>query len=158
MPYTDKKTQLKNYLKQFAFWLQSSRKSRGLTQDALADISEIDQGLISKYERATLQCPRRTVYALAAALSGTSADERIADALLNAGLRAAGFAGTDEYLPRPMMTFVEQRLRESPDGVVHELTPEQADQLASELEEMADLRITQVRRQSPGSQLQGQGG
>ena len=98
MPYTGENTQLKNDLKQFASWLQSSRKSRGLTQDALADLSEVDQGLISKYERGALPCPRLTVYALAAALSGPEADERTTAALLNAGLRAAGFASLSEVI------------------------------------------------------------
>lgn len=87
---------------------------------------------------------------LAAALSGPEADERTAAALLNAGLKAAGFAGTDETNPRPMMTFVEQKLRYGLDGAIHDLTPDQADQLVSELEELAGLRIAQVQRQGKG--------
>lgn len=90
-------------LKDFAEWLQNARKSRGLTQDALADLAEVDQALISKYERAVLTCPRPTIYALAKALSGSSEDEHVTHALLNAGLRAAGFAENDripvEYQP-----------------------------------------------------------
>ena len=92
-------------MKRFAQWLQHARKSRGFTQDALAECSGVDQGLISKYERAVLPCPKITVYALAEALLPEKADERTARALVNAGLKAAGFATEEEPGTIPMSDF-----------------------------------------------------
>ena len=108
MPNTGGKTPFKDDLKQFADWLQSARKLRGLTQDALADLSEVDQGLISKYERAVLSCPKATVYALAAALSGPEADARTASVTLNAGLKAAGYASPSKVIEVQYEAIIEE--------------------------------------------------
>lgn len=131
----------------FGQWLRSHRQSRGLTMESLADASNITQAMVSNLERGTRNPSRETINSLSRALSPQGADERTAQSMLNAGLRAAGFASFDESAPRPMMTFIEQQLRLLPHGTVNSLTPAEADQLVSELEELAALRIAQVQRQ-----------
>ncbi len=96
---------LENDRTRFAQWLQQARKSRGYTQDVLAERADVDQGLISKYERAVLPCPKVTVYALAEALMPPEASARTNHALLNSALTAAGFAPeNDTDLPSPQMS------------------------------------------------------
>ena len=132
----------------FGQWLSENRQRRGLTMEALADASNITQAMVSNMERGTRNPSRDTIASVSRAFSSQGADERTARALLNAGLKAAGFASTDEPPTRPMMMFLEQKLRVGPSGSAYSLTPAQADQLVSELEEMAGLRIAQVQRQS----------
>lgn len=85
----------------FALWLSRTRKARGFTQDDLCEVSGVDQGIISKYERGILEPPKRdVVQRLAAALSGPDADEHVSGHLLNEGLKTAGFATTeDDFAP-----------------------------------------------------------
>ena len=87
-----KKTEAAGELAAFASWLKAARRDRGLTQTGLADLSDVDQGLISKYERRELLCPKASVRALAAALPPPEGDDRTRLHLLNAGLLAAGYA------------------------------------------------------------------
>ena len=135
----------------FPRWLKEHRKQSKLTQDELAESSHVDQGLISKYERGILMPAKKSIVLdMAQGLFGSSfATDRFLRGNVNQGLRAAGFAPieTDEPAPRPMMTFMEQQLRLLPHGTVNSLTPAEADQLVSELEELAALRISQVQRQ-----------
>ena len=98
MPAFKPKTAFTEDLTLFADWLREARKRRGLTQTELSEMSGVDQGLISKYERAALSCPKQTVYALAYALSQEDADERTGRALLNSGLKAAGYAPIPDEL------------------------------------------------------------
>ena len=136
----------------FSSWLKEHRKQSKLTQDELAELSHVDQGLISKYERGILMPAKKSIVLdLARGLFGSSfATDRFLRGNVNQGLKAASFAPieTDEPPTRPMMTFLEQKLRVGPGGSAYSLTPAQADQLVSELEEMAGLRIAQVQRQS----------
>ena len=131
----------------FGQWLRSHRQSRGLTMESLADASNITQAMVSNLERGTRNPSRETIVSLSRALSSQGADERAAAALLNAGLRAAGFASADVPSTRPMMLFLEQQVRYGADGETRDLTSAEADQLVSELEELAGLRIAQVQRQ-----------
>ena len=130
----------------FAKWLYEERNSRGLTMVVLAGRAGVSHPRIVQLEKG--DTPSRDMVArLAAGLSANSADEHTTAATLNAGLRAAGFATTDEPTTRPMMMFLEQKVRYSADGETRDLTPAEADQLVSELEELAALRIAQVQRQ-----------
>jgi len=47
-----------------------------------------------------------------------------------------------------MLVFVHEKLRDGEDGDSIDLTEYQADQLVAELEELAEMRIKQVMRQS----------
>ena len=136
----------------FAIWLKENRKQRKLTQDELAESSNVDQGLISKYERGILMPAKKSIVLdMAQGLFGSNfATDRFKRGIVNQGLKAAGFAPieTNEPDPRPMMMFLEQSIRFGSDKEAYSLTPAQADQLVSELEEMAGLRIAQVQRQS----------
>ena len=114
----------------FMIWLRSTRKAKGWTMEALADATEITQPFVSGLERGIRNPSRDMVTRLAAALSGPDADEHMANALLNAGLRAAGFAGTDDYGPIETLLYEKgyssddlseeghERLRQSLDAVI----------------------------------------
>lgn len=126
----------------FAAWLHTARKARGYTQERLSELSSVDQGLISKYERAILQCPKPTVRALGIALCPEDADEHTARALLNAGLKAAGFAGLDDeitYIPNPAERTLLERYNNS-DEAGRRLIDETAEMAA----ERAALRASRA--------------
>lgn len=100
MPRTPQHT---NTMPSFAQLLSQRRKQRGISQDDLAEMSGVDQGLISKYERAILHPPDgERVKALFLHLAPEGADEGFARSIINEGLIAAGFAPletpeTDEH-------------------------------------------------------------
>ena len=79
----------------FGQWLSENRQRRGLTMESLADASDITQAMVSNMERGTRNPSRETIAKLSYALSPLGADEHTARSLLNAGLKAAGFASAD---------------------------------------------------------------
>ena len=82
----------------FGDWLRRERSSRGLTMEMLSDRADTAPAVVSNLERGTRNPSRDMVTRLAAALAGPEADERTTAALLNAGLRAAGFASLSEVI------------------------------------------------------------
>ena len=123
----------KNNRGPFSAWLFSARKAHGLTQEGLSELSGIDQGLISKYERSIFTpAKREIVISLADALMIKGSDDRVNRSLLNAGLKAAGFAPADAEPGGPLETIVQEagysaddldedglrQLRQSVDAVV----------------------------------------
>lgn len=76
-----------------------------MTIRALAARVGITHPRISQLENGD-EASRDMVTRLAAALSGPDADERTATALLNAGLKAAGFASDTEYDADPDIQMI----------------------------------------------------
>ena len=76
----------------FGEWLREARAGRGYTMEALAEIADTAAAVISNLERGTRNPSRGMVRRLAAALTSPAADDHTAEALLNSGLKAAGFA------------------------------------------------------------------
>lgn len=133
--------------------IKDARNEKDWTQSDLAQKVQLSVGYISNIEKGYVNPKRGPV---------VPSDDSL-NALANAlGVPVSRFhselgRSANEESARPMMTFVEQKLKESPGGTMYNLTPDQADQLVSELEEFAELRITQVQRQSQESQLQTRG-
>ena len=137
----------------FAAWLVQKIERRGYSMQRVADAADMHVSHLHKIVKSYLpgysqyQRPgyEKTV------LIGQLFDD-VQGALESAGYEVqpqyAGFGSTDEPASSPMMMFLEQKLRVGPSGSAYSLTPAQADQLVSELEEMAGLRIAQVQRQS----------
>ena len=114
----------------FGDWLRRERSSRGLTMEMLSDRADTAPAVVSNLERGTRNPSRDMVMRMAAALAGQEADERTASALLNAGLKAAGFASADTagpietlmqehgYSESDLSEEGHERLRQSLDAVI----------------------------------------
>ena len=76
----------------FGVWLRQARKARGWTMETLAVSADITQPYVSGLERGIRQPSRDMVERLARALSPKEVDDQRERMLLNAGLKAAGFA------------------------------------------------------------------
>ena len=136
----------------FAAWLVKNIERRGCSMQCVADAADMHVSHLHKIVKSYLpgysqyQRPGYEKTVLIGQLFGD-----VKGALESAGYEVqpqyAGLASSGEPAPRPMMTFIEQQLRLLPHGTVNSLTPDQADQLVSELEELAALRIAQVQRQ-----------
>ena len=79
----------------FALWLDAAMQEKDWEKKTLSLHSGVGQSSISQIMSGIRKPSRDMVARLAAALSGPDADERTAAALLNAGLKAAGFASID---------------------------------------------------------------
>ncbi len=79
-----------------AHWLKENRLKRGLTQEEVASAADVDTTYISKIELGKKSPSRKVVEKFALALASSEADEDSYRSLLNAGLKAAGFAPTSE--------------------------------------------------------------
>ncbi len=88
-------------------------------------------------------------------LSGSS-EERTSAALLNAALVAAGFAPAEDDA-EPSMMQLAQRIAATAggEGEAYDLTPDQAEALISELEDVGRVRVRHMMKQSQ-SQKQSQ--
>ena len=127
--------------KPLARWLRTSRVSRGLTIRELAALAGISHPRISQIEGGDT-ATRDMIERLARALSPEGADEHTARALLNAGLKASGFAGLDDeitYIPNPAERTLLERYSNS-DEAGRRLIDETAEMAA----ERAALRASRA--------------
>ena len=149
----------------FGAWLKQIIKAAGVPLTELSRLSGIAypnlNAIVNSGAKGKPTQPEEpTMVKLITALIALNIIEDENDAWIEAGYRpkgytlakesdlhSAGFATTDEPTTRPMMMFLEQKVRSGPDVKGYSLTPDQADQLVSELEELAALRIAQVQRQ-----------
>ena len=149
----------------FGAWLKQIIKAAGIPLTELSRLSGIAYPNLNAIVNSgakgkPIQPEEPTMVKIIDALKSMNIIEDENDAWIEAGYRpkgytlakesdlhSAGFATTDEPTTRPMMMFLEQKVRYSADGETRDLTPAEADQLVSELEELAALRIAQVQRQ-----------
>jgi len=116
---------------EFAYWLTDAMRERGWERKTLALNSGVGQSSVSQLIGGLRSPSREMVERLALSLSPEDADEHTARALLNGGLRAAGFAPTEDA-GDPLDTIVHEagynadaldedarrQLRQSVDAVV----------------------------------------
>lgn len=79
-------------------WLFIARRRAGKSQDQVAEAADIDTTYVSKIELGHKTPSKKVIMKLSEALTESGGDERTARALLNAGLRAAGFASDDNEI------------------------------------------------------------
>jgi transcriptional regulator with XRE-family HTH domain len=82
----------------FGDWLKYERARRAMSGEQLAFLLETSQSMVSMYERGGRSPKRDTVIRFAEALAGDT-DDATVTALVNAGLRAAGFLPDGENAP-----------------------------------------------------------
>lgn len=102
LPFMPQKQSPQKGTTPFGSWLREARAQRGLTAEALAEKAEVTQPMISNLERGMRNPSRDMVARLARGLVPEDADEHVAVALLNAGLRAAAFLPNDQSFTREL--------------------------------------------------------
>jgi len=97
--------------KPLAVWLRSARDARGMSVRALAERAGISHPRISQIEGGD-SATRDMVERLATALSPGDEDSYTSQQLLNAGLKAAGFATNEAIYPVQHGDIVRTLIRE----------------------------------------------
>jgi transcriptional regulator with XRE-family HTH domain len=134
------KTNTDAELPAFARWLFNERRSRGLTMVVLAERAGISHPRIVQLEKGgtpSRNMVERLASALACPCAGKESD---GDALLNAGLKAAGFASESDD-PGPIHTIMYERGYHT-----DELTEEGRDQLRRSLDALIVGIVEQERK------------